>query len=147
MTHHVILGAGPAGVIAAETIRKHAPNDRITLVGNEEVLRLLAREHKFRPGGRVDILHAPGIVLPDDTPETPKPPTELWLAGQAQPNPELITALQQAGFAAYGLFAPTLKSARAVEFITAALRADPHQAVINATDFMEKSEGGQLLFI
>ncbi len=35
MTHHVILGAGPAGVIAAETIRKHAPNDRITLVGDE----------------------------------------------------------------------------------------------------------------
>jgi NAD(P)H-nitrite reductase large subunit len=35
MTHHVILGAGPAGVIAAETIRKHSPNDRITLVGDE----------------------------------------------------------------------------------------------------------------
>jgi len=35
MTHHLILGAGPAGVIAAETIRKHAPNDRITLVGDE----------------------------------------------------------------------------------------------------------------
>ena len=35
MTHHVILGAGPAGVIAAETIRQHAPNDRITLVGDE----------------------------------------------------------------------------------------------------------------
>ncbi|SFB83946.1 Pyridine nucleotide-disulphide oxidoreductase [Polaromonas sp. OV174] len=35
MTHHVILGAGPAGVIAAETIRQHAPSDRITLVGNE----------------------------------------------------------------------------------------------------------------
>ena len=35
MKHHVILGAGPAGVIAAETIRKHAPNDRITLVGDE----------------------------------------------------------------------------------------------------------------
>ncbi|WP_291010423.1 FAD-dependent oxidoreductase [Hydrogenophaga sp.] len=33
--HHVILGAGPAGVIAAETIRKHAPADRITLVGDE----------------------------------------------------------------------------------------------------------------
>ncbi len=47
----------------------------------------------------------------------------------------LILALQQAGFAAYGLFAPTLKSARAVDFITAALRADPHQAVINATAF------------
>jgi len=35
MTHHVILGAGPAGVIAAETIRKEAPNDTITLVGDE----------------------------------------------------------------------------------------------------------------
>jgi NAD(P)H-nitrite reductase large subunit len=32
---HVILGAGPAGVIAAETIRKHAPNDEIVLVGDE----------------------------------------------------------------------------------------------------------------
>jgi NAD(P)H-nitrite reductase large subunit len=35
MTHHVILGAGPAGVIAAETLRKHAPWDTITLIGNE----------------------------------------------------------------------------------------------------------------
>jgi NADPH-dependent 2,4-dienoyl-CoA reductase/sulfur reductase-like enzyme len=35
MTHHLILGAGPAGVIAAETIRKHAPHDTITLVGDE----------------------------------------------------------------------------------------------------------------
>ena len=35
MTHHVILGAGPAGVIAAETLRKHAPQDSITLVGDE----------------------------------------------------------------------------------------------------------------
>ena len=33
--HHVILGAGPAGVIAAETIRKHAPADAITLIGDE----------------------------------------------------------------------------------------------------------------
>lgn len=35
MTHHVILGAGPAGVIAAETIRKQAPNDSITIIGDE----------------------------------------------------------------------------------------------------------------
>ncbi|PIQ50440.1 MAG: FAD-dependent oxidoreductase [Comamonadaceae bacterium CG12_big_fil_rev_8_21_14_0_65_59_15] len=35
MTHHVILGAGPAGVIAAETIRKLAPQDQITLIGDE----------------------------------------------------------------------------------------------------------------
>ena len=35
MTHHLILGAGPAGVIAAETIRKLAPNDTITIIGDE----------------------------------------------------------------------------------------------------------------
>ena len=35
MTHHVILGSGPAGVIAAETIRKQAPDDAITLIGDE----------------------------------------------------------------------------------------------------------------
>ncbi|MDD2807996.1 FAD-dependent oxidoreductase [Rhodoferax sp.] len=35
MTHHVILGAGPAGVIAAESIRKLAPLDAITLIGDE----------------------------------------------------------------------------------------------------------------
>ncbi|HEX7636531.1 MAG TPA: FAD-dependent oxidoreductase [Noviherbaspirillum sp.] len=32
---HVIIGNGPAGVIAAETIRKHAPADDILLIGNE----------------------------------------------------------------------------------------------------------------
>ncbi|MDH5541273.1 MAG: NAD(P)/FAD-dependent oxidoreductase, partial [Rhizobacter sp.] len=32
---HLILGAGPAGVIAAETIRKHAPYDQILLIGDE----------------------------------------------------------------------------------------------------------------
>ena len=33
---HVILGAGPAGVIAAETIRKHAPHVSIVIVGDED---------------------------------------------------------------------------------------------------------------
>jgi len=32
---HVILGNGPAGVVAAETIRRHAPRDEIVLVGAE----------------------------------------------------------------------------------------------------------------
>ncbi|HMO47148.1 MAG TPA: FAD-dependent oxidoreductase [Rubrivivax sp.] len=32
---HLILGAGPAGVIAAETIRKHAPADEILIIGDE----------------------------------------------------------------------------------------------------------------
>jgi NAD(P)H-nitrite reductase large subunit len=34
--HHIIIGAGPAGVIAAETIRKHAPHDEITIIGEEK---------------------------------------------------------------------------------------------------------------
>ncbi|GAG28181.1 unnamed protein product, partial [marine sediment metagenome] len=33
--HHVILGTGPAGVIAADTLRKHDENVRITLIGDE----------------------------------------------------------------------------------------------------------------
>lgn len=32
---HVIIGNGPAGVVAAETIRKRRPNDTIVLIGNE----------------------------------------------------------------------------------------------------------------
>jgi len=32
---HVIIGAGPAGVIAAETLRKHDAKSSITLIGNE----------------------------------------------------------------------------------------------------------------
>ncbi|WP_119154521.1 NAD(P)/FAD-dependent oxidoreductase [Caldimonas tepidiphila] len=35
MTRHVILGAGPAGVIAAETLRKQAPHDEIIIIGDE----------------------------------------------------------------------------------------------------------------
>ncbi|NEX61656.1 NAD(P)/FAD-dependent oxidoreductase [Noviherbaspirillum galbum] len=34
-TKHVILGTGPAGVIAAETIRKNAPDDEVLLIGDE----------------------------------------------------------------------------------------------------------------
>jgi NADPH-dependent 2,4-dienoyl-CoA reductase/sulfur reductase-like enzyme len=33
--HHIIIGSGPAGVIAAEHIRKWAPRDEITLIGDE----------------------------------------------------------------------------------------------------------------
>ena len=37
MKHHIIIGNGPAGVVAAETLRKHtAAEDTITLIGDEE---------------------------------------------------------------------------------------------------------------
>jgi NADPH-dependent 2,4-dienoyl-CoA reductase/sulfur reductase-like enzyme len=32
---HVIIGAGPAGVVAAETLRKHDAKASITLIGDE----------------------------------------------------------------------------------------------------------------
>jgi NAD(P)H-nitrite reductase large subunit len=35
--HHVIIGGGPAGVIAAETIRKQAPYDNISIISDEAV--------------------------------------------------------------------------------------------------------------
>ena len=35
--HHVIIGGGPAGVIAAETLRKQAPYDNITIISDEAV--------------------------------------------------------------------------------------------------------------
>lgn len=34
-TQHVIIGAGPAGVTAAETLRKHDANAKITIIGDE----------------------------------------------------------------------------------------------------------------
>ena len=33
---HVILGNGPAGVIAAETLRKCSPDDEIIMIGCED---------------------------------------------------------------------------------------------------------------
>ncbi|MEH6456499.1 MAG: FAD/NAD(P)-binding oxidoreductase [Cocleimonas sp.] len=33
--HHIIIGAGPGGVVAAETLRKMNPIDQITLIGDE----------------------------------------------------------------------------------------------------------------
>ncbi len=32
---HIIIGAGPAGVIAAETLRKLDPNAGVTIIGDE----------------------------------------------------------------------------------------------------------------
>ena len=57
------------------------------------------------------------------------------------PVDALIRGLSDAGFTAYGLFAPTLKSAEAAAFVAQALRA-PHAAVINATAFSARGADG-----
>lgn len=33
--HHIIIGAGPAGIVAAETLRKLDPDSQITIIGDE----------------------------------------------------------------------------------------------------------------
>ena len=38
--HYVIVGAGPAGVIAAESLRATDPDGEITLLGDEDCCRL-----------------------------------------------------------------------------------------------------------
>jgi NAD(P)H-nitrite reductase large subunit len=54
MKSHLILGAGPAGVIAAETVRKHAPNDAITIVGDEPEPPYSRMAIPYLLAGRVD---------------------------------------------------------------------------------------------
>ncbi len=34
--HHVIVGSGPAGVVAAETLKKHQKDARVTILNNED---------------------------------------------------------------------------------------------------------------
>lgn len=51
---HLILGAGPAGVIAAETLRKHASSDTITVVGDESEAPYSRMAIPYLLTGRVD---------------------------------------------------------------------------------------------
>ena len=34
--HHVIVGSGPAGVVAAETLKAHQKDARVTILNNED---------------------------------------------------------------------------------------------------------------
>ena len=51
---HVILGNGPAGIIAAETIRKHAPTDEIVVLGDEPGLGIRVNEKAIRAAKAVN---------------------------------------------------------------------------------------------
>ena len=45
---HLIIGAGPSGILAAETLRRLRPADHVTVVGDE------AEEQARRGGARDD---------------------------------------------------------------------------------------------
>ena len=65
---------GPSEAVAAVAIALKeglvGPEDQLVLVGNEEILRPLAREHRIRLSANVSFRHAPSIIAPDDTPMT-----------------------------------------------------------------------------
>ncbi len=64
MTRHVIIGNGPAGVIAAETIRKNAPgSDFIVLIGDEPVPPYSRMAIPYLLMGQID---EPGTYLRKD---------------------------------------------------------------------------------
>ena len=51
---HIILGNGPAGVVAAETLRRAAPADEILLVGNEDAPPYSRRAIPYLLEGNID---------------------------------------------------------------------------------------------
>lgn len=61
--HHLILGAGPAGVIAAETIRGRRPQDAITIVGDEHEAPYSRMAIPYLLAGRIG---EPGTLLRKD---------------------------------------------------------------------------------
>ncbi|MGJ8544007.1 MAG: cobaltochelatase subunit CobN [Sulfitobacter sp.] len=64
-------------------------------------------------------------------------------AADTGPVDALIAQLRAAGFAATGLFVPSLKAAQAREFIGQALGDVPPVAIVNATAFSGRGDDGQ----
>ncbi len=67
-------------------------------------------------------------------------------AGDTAPVDALITALREAGFAAYGAFAPSLKAPGAGDWLRAHIAAHPPVAIINATAFSAQGQDGRTPF-
>jgi glycerol-3-phosphate acyltransferase PlsX len=64
------MGPSEAVAGAALAIKEGhiGPDDRIILVGNEDILRVLAHEHRIKTNATISYRHAPGIIHSDDTP-------------------------------------------------------------------------------
>ena len=67
-------------------------------------------------------------------------------AGDTAPIDALITALRDAGFAAYGAFAASLKSPGVADWLRAHIAARPPVAILNATAFSAQGEDGTTPF-
>ncbi|WP_309663847.1 cobaltochelatase subunit CobN [Tabrizicola sp.] len=67
-------------------------------------------------------------------------------AADTAPIDALITALRVAGFAAYGAFAPSLKSPGVAGWLRAHITAHPPVAILNATAFSAQAEDGTTPF-
>ncbi|MCL2392905.1 MAG: FAD-dependent oxidoreductase [Oscillospiraceae bacterium] len=49
---HVIIGVGAAGIVAANTISKHRPNDQIVMISADDAVYSRCMLHKYIGGGR-----------------------------------------------------------------------------------------------
>ncbi|MDZ4066296.1 MAG: cobaltochelatase subunit CobN, partial [Tabrizicola sp.] len=67
-------------------------------------------------------------------------------AGDTAPVDALIAALREAGFAAYGAFAPSLKAPGVAGWLRAHIAAHPPVAIVNATAFSAQGEDGRTPF-
>ncbi|MBF8272180.1 MAG: FAD-dependent pyridine nucleotide-disulfide oxidoreductase [Magnetococcales bacterium] len=61
--NHLIIGTGPAGVVAAETLRRHNPDCDITIIGEEDGLPYSRMALPYLLSGRID---ADGTLLRRD---------------------------------------------------------------------------------
>ena len=64
------MGPSEAVAGAALAIKEGfiGPDDKIILVGNEDILRVLTREHRIKASPHIVYRHAASIIHSDDTP-------------------------------------------------------------------------------
>ncbi|THD84727.1 cobaltochelatase subunit CobN [Aliigemmobacter aestuarii] len=88
-----------------------------------------------------------GVVAGPDDSDRPRVAVTFYrsylTAADTAPVDALIAALEARGFAATGLFAPSLKAPGAGDFLRAALTRLAPVAIVNATAFSAKGEDGE----
>ena len=93
-------------------------------------------------------LYLPGRGVVSDLPQDGRPAATVVFyrayltAADLGPVDALIAALEAAGFAAYGLFAPSLKAPGAAGQVATLLAAHPPDAIVNATAFSAQGTDG-----